>query len=71
MKVRNPSFLPSIVSRSKVEKIRQEHFGAPGQYDSYYDAVAGNPDLWCPDSVEFRDWKQLEALGLMAAGDWR
>ncbi len=64
-------FLPSIVSRSVEEKARQEHFGAPGQYDSYYDAVSCNPDLWCPDSVELRDWKQLEGLGLMTAGDWR
>ncbi|SDI81294.1 glycosyltransferase family 2 protein [Aliiruegeria lutimaris] len=64
-------FLPSIVSRSVEEKARQEHFGAPGHYDSYYDAISGNPDLWCPDSVELHDWKQLEALGLMATGDWR
>ncbi|MDV7145129.1 glycosyltransferase family 2 protein [Tropicimonas sp. TH_r6] len=64
-------FLPSAVERSVIEKRRREHFGSPGQYDAYYDAIAANPDLWTVDSVRLRDWRQLEELGLLSRGAWR
>ncbi len=64
-------FLPSVVERSVIEKARREHFGTPGQFDAYYDAIAANPSLWNEKSLAFRDWRQLEELGLMARGAWR
>lgn len=63
-------FLPSIVAKSRIEKARREHFGNAQVFDSYYDALAEGPDLWCPASVRFQDWQQLEDLGLIARGGW-
>ena len=63
-------FLPEVVRRSGEEKQRQEHFANSRLYDSYYDTLAGNPDLWCPQSRRFTGWRQLEAMGLMSRGGW-
>ena len=63
-------FLPSIVSRSAEEKHRQEHFANSSLYDDYYDALAHDPNLWCEQSEEFLNWRQLEARGLMSQGAW-
>jgi hypothetical protein len=63
-------FLPQIVAKSTEEKQRRQHFANPGQYDSYYDAVASAPDLWCARSSRYRGWRHLEALGLMSRGGW-
>lgn len=27
-------------------------------------------DLWCSESREYRDWRQLEDLGLISRGNW-
>ncbi|WP_441347464.1 glycosyltransferase family 2 protein [Shimia sp. MMG029] len=63
-------FLPEIVAKSEIEKQRQQHFHRPEKFADYYDAIAEAPDLWSPDSQKFTGWQQLEALGLMRAGDW-
>lgn len=63
-------FLPSIVKKSEEEKIRQEHFANSTLYDSYYDTLTQDPDLWCEYSTRLQSWKQLEALGLMSKGGW-
>jgi hypothetical protein len=62
-------FLPSIVQKSADEKLRKEHFANSDLYDAYYDALSSSPDLWCAESVEFQDWRQLVDLGLMKTGD--
>jgi len=63
-------FLPDIVSRSETEKIRQQHFHTPQDFDRYYDQLIAAPDLWHDKSVRIRDWQQLERLGLMNSGGW-
>lgn len=63
-------FLPQVVERSTIEKARGQHFNAPIEYTKYYDEIAAGPDLWSPDSVRFKGWKQLESLGLMHSGGW-
>ncbi|WP_132546090.1 glycosyltransferase family 2 protein [Rhodovulum euryhalinum] len=63
-------FLPSIVAKSREEKRRREHFANCALYEDYYDALIGNPDLWCPDSTRYEGWRQLEALGIMSRGGW-
>ncbi len=63
-------FLPGIVEKSKEEKTRRQHFRQPGDFDSYYDDLIANPDLWTQQSVAYRDWRQLEDLGLMSRGGW-
>lgn len=63
-------FLAQVVPKSAEEKRRGEHFTHKGRYDAYYDQLAGDPVLWSPDAARFRDWQQLEALGLMTRGCW-
>lgn len=63
-------FLPGIAAKSTEEKTRRQHFGEPGAFDGYYDALAASPDLWCPASTPYRGWRQLEAEGLMSRGGW-
>ncbi|AZV80001.1 glycosyltransferase family 2 protein [Parasedimentitalea marina] len=63
-------FLPEIVSKSAIEKQRQQHFHAPGNFDHYYDSLSAAPDLWHQGSVRLDNTAQLEDLGLMCAPDW-
>lgn len=63
-------FLPEVAAKSAEEKQRRQHFGAPGAFDGYYDALIAAPDLWHPYSTRYRGWRQLEAEGLMSRGGW-
>jgi hypothetical protein len=63
-------FLATVVDRATEEKQRQEHFANSALYDAYYDALAADPDLWCPRSTRLTGWRQLESLGLMSRGGW-
>ncbi|MFN3953797.1 MAG: glycosyltransferase family 2 protein [Pararhodobacter sp.] len=63
-------FLPMISARSAEEKQRRQHFGEPGAFDDYYDALIDGADLWCDASTRYRGWRQLEAEGLMSHGGW-
>lgn len=63
-------FLPNIAEKSAEEKTRRQHFGAPGDFDDYYDALIAAPDLWHPYAARYRGWRALEAEGLMSMGDW-
>jgi hypothetical protein len=63
-------FLNTIAAKSAEEKHRRQHFGAPGAFDSYYDALTAGPDLWCPGSSHWGGWRKLEAEGLIARGGW-
>jgi len=63
-------FLPEITDKSREEKQRRQHFGAPEAFDAYYDALIDAPDLWTPYSSPYRGWRQLEADGLMSRGGW-
>lgn len=63
-------FLPEIGAKSAEEKQRRQHFGEPGAFDAYYDALIAAPDLWTPASTRYRGWRQLEAEGLMSRGGW-
>ncbi len=63
-------FLHTIVEKSAEEKERQEHFANSTLYETYYDSLVGNPDLWCEGSTKLISWRQLEAMGLMSKGNW-
>jgi len=63
-------FLHTIVEKSNEEKERQEHFANSSLYETYYDSLIGNPDLWCEGSTRLISWRQLEAMGLMSKGNW-
>jgi len=63
-------FLHTISAKSAEEKNRRQHFGEPGAFDHYYDALTRSPDLWCEASTRYLGWRQLEAEGLMSRGEW-
>lgn len=63
-------FLDGAIAKSAEEKQRRQHFTHAERYDAYYDSLIADPDLWCPQSVHYRDGQQLEQLGLMTRGDW-
>lgn len=63
-------FLPEIAAKSAEEKTRRQHFGEPGAFDAYYDALTRAPDLWHAHASRYRGWRQLEAEGLMSRGEW-
>jgi hypothetical protein len=63
-------FLHTIVEKSAEEKHRAEHFANSELYETYYDSLTQNPDLWCEGSTRLISWRQLEAMGLMSKGNW-
>lgn len=63
-------FLEEVIAKSVEEKQRRQHFTHIERYDDYYDGLIANPVLWSPQSLRYRDWQQLEALGLMTRGAW-
>ncbi len=63
-------FLNIVIEKSNEEKERREHFTHTDKYNSYYDKVIADPDFWYNGSVYYKDWEQLQQLGLMAGGRW-
>lgn len=58
-------FLPGIVSRSAIERDRQQHFHTPADFDGYYRQVMESPDMWHEGSQHYGGPEDLERLGLM------
>jgi glycosyltransferase involved in cell wall biosynthesis len=63
-------FLNTIVAKSGEERRRREHFENSDLYDTYYQSLENDPDLWTPRSARYIGWRHLEALGLMSRGRW-
>ncbi|MEY8843175.1 glycosyltransferase family 2 protein [Cribrihabitans sp. XS_ASV171] len=63
-------FLPEVVEKSGVEKVRAQHFHAPELFDHYYDRIAGGPVLWNENSHRYEGWRQLAEIGLLNTGGW-
>ena len=63
-------FLGEVIQKSVEEKQRKQHFTHSGRYQSYYNRLIENPDLWCKSSQAYEGWEQLESLGLMTRGKW-
>ena len=63
-------FLPDIAARSVQEMGRKEHFENSDLYTDYYETLATNPTLMTDHSTAYKNWRQLERLGLMSRGGW-
>ncbi len=63
-------FLNTIGAKSAEEKQRRQHFGEPGAFDAYYEALMQGPDLWCAASSSWGGWRKLETEGLISRGGW-
>lgn len=63
-------FLSSFIEKSTEELDRKQHYGDSQEYRAYHAGLQDQADLWCHGSQQYRDWRQLEALGLMSKGNW-
>jgi hypothetical protein len=63
-------FLNTIAAKSAEEKIRRQHFGEPGAFEGYHDALIAGPDLWHAHAARWGGWRKLEAEGLIGRGGW-
>lgn len=63
-------FLGELIGKSREEEIRREHYGGSVEYRAYLEGLSVKPDLWSPWSERYEGWRQLEAQGLMARGNW-
>ena len=63
-------FLSTFVEKSDEELTRGQHYAGSREYRAYHSALQNRPQLWCPESVEYEGWRQLEHLGLISRGNW-
>ena len=63
-------FLKTIGTKSVEELERKQHFENSDLYQTYYEALIGDPDFWTSASVKYENTEQLIDLKLMSKGDW-
>lgn len=63
-------FLSTFTAKSAEELDRRQHYGASREYRAYHAELNRGVELWCRKSREYRDWQQLEDLGLISRGNW-
>ncbi len=63
-------FLSTFVQKSAEELTRRQHYADSQEYRAYHAGLQEDPDFWCGESRELRDWRQLEDLGLISKGNW-
>ena len=63
-------FLSTFADKSAEELTRRQHYADSHEYKAYHSGLRDGPEFWCEQSCEFRDWRQLEELGLISTGNW-
>ncbi len=63
-------FLNTVGAKSAEELERRQHFENADLYETYYQSLIDDVDLWYDGSVRYRGWQQLVDLGLLSQGDW-
>ncbi len=63
-------FISTLPAKVAEEMERGEHFADSREYVAYSETMARGQDLWCTQSEEYINWRQLEILGLMSKGNW-
>ncbi len=63
-------FLDTFGDKATEELERKQHYAGSHEYRAYAEGLGEDLDLWCPWSDRYRDWRQLEVLGLMSKGNW-
>ncbi|MBU3028837.1 glycosyltransferase family 2 protein [Paracoccus marinaquae] len=63
-------FLSTFSEKSAEELDRRQHYADSQEYRAYHAGLQGGTRLWCSESREYRDWRQLEDLGLISRGNW-
>lgn len=60
-------FLSTFSSKAQEELERKEHYAASREYKEY---ATTSEEMWTRFSTRYKNWKQLEDLGLMSRGSW-
>lgn len=63
-------FLSTFADKAAEEVRRGQHYAGGHEYRAYHAGLGGGQSLWCPESREYVDWRQLEDLGLISRGNW-
>ncbi|MFD1880306.1 glycosyltransferase family 2 protein [Paracoccus pacificus] len=63
-------FLNTFVTKSTEELQRGQHYADSHEYLAYSAGLQNDTNLWCPESKEYVDWRQIEDLGLISKGNW-
>jgi len=63
-------FLSTFADKSAEELDRRQHYANSKEYQAYHQGLQHKVDLWCDESRAWRDWRQLEDLGLISRGNW-
>ena len=63
-------FLSTFARKSAEELDRRQHYANSQEYRAYHSGLRDGLRLWCSESREYRDWRQLEDLGLISRGNW-
>ena len=63
-------FLSTFAAKSAEELDRRQHYANSREYHAYQQGLESRTDFWCEQSRDYRDWRQLEDLGLISRGNW-
>lgn len=63
-------FLSVFSEKASEELDRRQHHANSREYLAYHRALQDRASLWCEESREYIDWRQLEDLGLLSSGNW-
>lgn len=63
-------FLSTFIAKSAEELDRRQHYADSQEYRAYHQGLQDAADFWCPQSRRYRDWRQLEEVGLISRGNW-
>lgn len=63
-------FLDTFAQKATEELERNAHYAESSEYQAYASRLKAHPDLWCKWSEKYRNWHQLEDLGLISKGNW-
>lgn len=63
-------FLSTFAGKSAEELDRGQHYANSQEYRAYHSGLQRGANLWCSESRQYQDWRQLEDLGLISRGGW-
>nr|WP_272835693.1 glycosyltransferase family 2 protein [Paracoccus aestuarii] len=63
-------FLSTFAEKSAEELDRRQHYSNSKEYRAYHAGLREGTRIWCSESREYQDWRQLEDLGLISRGNW-
>jgi len=63
-------FLDILRDKALEELERKQHYAASREYEAYSTKIGTGTRLWSESSAKYKDWRQLEELGLMSSGNW-